>query len=179
MSGYVARVGSPWGTITLLWKAVKDGGWKIQRVILPHYTVPALPAAPDTGGIIHGRELIDCLVQGYPCAIDYGILDLTLVTDKHRQVLIACSRVPRGYVTSYRDLAVAAGMPRSPRAIGTYMAHNPFPLLIPCHRVLRTDGTLGGYGGGLTMKRELLEKEGIRFERDGKVNPSSFVAPLC
>lgn len=75
-------------------------------------------------------------------------------------VLQACARIPRGQVRSYGDLASDAGYPGRARAAGTVMATNPLPLVIPCHRVLRSDGAIGHYGGGADMKRRLLEAEG-------------------
>ncbi len=75
-------------------------------------------------------------------------------------VLQACVRIPRGTVWSYARLAEASGYPGRARAAGTVMATNPLPLIIPCHRVVRSDGTLGHYGGGTEMKRWLLEREG-------------------
>jgi methylated-DNA-[protein]-cysteine S-methyltransferase len=65
-----------------------------------------------------------------------------------------------GEVTSYLDLARAVGSPKASRAVGTAMATNPLPIVVPCHRVLRTGGGLGGYGGGLPMKQHLLTLEG-------------------
>jgi methylated-DNA-[protein]-cysteine S-methyltransferase len=65
-----------------------------------------------------------------------------------------------GEVVSYLDLARAVGSPKASRAVGTAMATNPVPIVVPCHRVLRTGGGLGGYGGGLPMKQKLLTLEG-------------------
>ena len=69
--------------------------------------------------------------------------------------------VPFGATVSYLDLAARAGNPKASRAVGTAMATNPLPIVVPCHRVLRTGGGLGGYGGGLDVKRELLRLEGV------------------
>ncbi len=73
----------------------------------------------------------------------------------------ACSEIPYGSTISYGALARRAGYPRAARAVGTAMAHNPLPILVPCHRVVTSDGKLGGYGGGEAMKRELLIREGV------------------
>jgi methylated-DNA-[protein]-cysteine S-methyltransferase len=70
------------------------------------------------------------------------------------------SRVGFGEVVSYRELAAATGSPGASRAVGTAMATNPIPIVVPCHRVLRTGGGLGGYGGGIDAKRWLLRHEG-------------------
>jgi O-6-methylguanine DNA methyltransferase len=99
-----------------------------------------------------------------------------------RRVLEAASLIPAGYVASYGSIAKAAG--GSPRAVGNVMARNPFAPLIPCHRVVSSDFTLGGYGGGLNVKLGLLrrEKRGYASPRqipvDGKklqVFPVEFV----
>ena len=63
------------------------------------------------------------------------------------------------------------GIPGGARAVGMALASNPFPLVIPCHRVIRTDGSLGGFGGGLKMKKKLLGIEGVAFNEKGKVLP--------
>ncbi len=68
--------------------------------------------------------------------------------------------VPFGRTVSYLELATVAGSPRASRAVGSAMATNPLPIIVPCHRVLRTGGHLGGYGGGLDAKRLLLALEG-------------------
>jgi len=86
-----------------------------------------------------------------------------------KRVLLAEYEIPRGKVSTYGRIANHLGKPGAARAVGTALATNPFPILIPCHRAIRSDGTLGGYQGGLQMKRALLEQEGLCFGRDGKV----------
>ena len=71
----------------------------------------------------------------------------------------ACAAIPYGQVRTYKQLATAAGSPEAVRAAGNAMAKNPIPIVVPCHRVLRTGGGLGGYGGGLECKRWLLDLE--------------------
>jgi methylated-DNA-[protein]-cysteine S-methyltransferase len=71
----------------------------------------------------------------------------------------ACAAIPYGEVRTYAELAGAAGSPRAVRAAGNAMARNPIPIIVPCHRVLRSGGGLGGYGGGLDVKRWLLGLE--------------------
>lgn len=84
-----------------------------------------------------------------------------------RKVLQAVLKIPRGRVTSYGVLAWLIGFPRAARAVGTALASNPFPLLVPCHRVVRGDLTLGGYSLGLEAKVSLLRREGVGFSRAG------------
>ena len=75
-------------------------------------------------------------------------------------MLRVTSEIPYGGVLSYREVAADAGSPRGSRAAGNALGSNPIPIVIPCHRVLRSGGALGGYGGGLERKRWLLELEG-------------------
>jgi len=106
--------------------------------------------------------------------IDYGIAALDLCPQFQRSVLRAEARIPRGNVSTYNRLAERIGCPHAARAVGNALACNPFPIIIPCHRAVRSDGTLGGYQGGLTMKRALLELEGVTFTTSGRVNPAHF-----
>jgi methylated-DNA-[protein]-cysteine S-methyltransferase len=72
-------------------------------------------------------------------------------------------KIPAGKLSTCGDLAKALGKPSASRAIGRILAKNPNPIVVPCHRVVMSDGKLGGYAYGITRKRELLEKEGISF----------------
>ena len=87
-------------------------------------------------------------------------LDRRLSHGYRREVLEALSGVPFGETVTYKDLAERTGHPKASRAVGTAMATNPIPIVVPCHRVLRTGGALGGYGGGLDTKVWLLRHEG-------------------
>jgi methylated-DNA-[protein]-cysteine S-methyltransferase len=77
-----------------------------------------------------------------------------------RRVLRVTAEIPYGGVLSYAEVAADAGRPRASRAAGNALGANPIPIVIPCHRVLRSGGALGGYGGGVERKRWLLELEG-------------------
>ena len=88
-------------------------------------------------------------------------LDLRGVTAFREAVLRELMQVPYGETTTYRELARAVGIPNAVRAVGGACANNPLPLFIPCHRVLRSDGALGGYRGGTEAKRFLLALESI------------------
>jgi methylated-DNA-[protein]-cysteine S-methyltransferase len=87
-------------------------------------------------------------------------LDWTLVGPFGRRVLGVTAEIPYGGVLSYAEVAAEAGSPRGSRAAGNALGSNPIPIVVPCHRVLRSGGALGGYGGGLDRKRFLLELEG-------------------
>ncbi len=91
-------------------------------------------------------------------------VDLSDVPPFRQSVLRACQRIPYGKTAAYADLARAAGSPGACRAAGGAMAHNPIPLVIPCHRVLRSDGSIGGFSSrrGVKDKQRLLRLEGAR-----------------
>lgn len=93
-----------------------------------------------------------------------------------RRVLKCTSMIPVGYLTTYGAIAKAVG--GSPRAVGNAMAYNPFPLLIPCHRVVRADFSVGGYGAGEKIKLELLQREDRGYEEDGRVKINGETLPL-
>ena len=88
-------------------------------------------------------------------------LDWQLSRDFRRRALRAINRIPYGQTRSYTEIATSAGNGRAVRAAGTACGTNPLPLVVPCHRVLRSGGALGGYGGGLPMKEGLLRLEGV------------------
>lgn len=92
-------------------------------------------------------------------------LDMSLMTDFQRQVLMAALEIPRGQWLTYGEVAKAIGRPQAARAVGQALGHNPMPIVIPCHRVLGADGSLHGYsgGGGLQTKAWLLQLEGAQL----------------
>lgn len=88
-------------------------------------------------------------------------LDWRLTDGFTRKVLTETAAIPFGETRTYAELAAAVGSPRAFRAAGSALGANPIPIVVPCHRVLRTGGGIGGYGGGLESKRALLEIEGV------------------
>ena len=89
---------------------------------------------------------------------------MTLSTRVYTKLL----QVPEGKVTTYGDLAKAVGLENGQRAIGTIMKKNPFPGIVPCHRVVKSDGKIGGFAYGERIKSQMLVKEGIKI-KDGKI----------
>lgn len=79
--------------------------------------------------------------------------------------------IPAGKVTTYGELAKAVGMKNGQRAIGNMMNKNPYPVIIPCHRVIKSDGKIGGYAWGEKIKTNMLSKEGIKIKKGKIVDP--------
>lgn len=84
-------------------------------------------------------------------------------TNFQKKVWNEISKIPKGKVKTYKDLAKLIGKPKSSRAVANACGKNPYPIKIPCHRVIRSDGSLGGYSGkgGIKTKKNLLKKEGV------------------
>lgn len=92
-------------------------------------------------------------------------IDLLWGTPFERKVWRQVSRIPYGKTRSYREVAESVGVPRGYRAVGRAVGKNPIPIIIPCHRVIRSDGGLGGFSAGVEAKRYLLKLEGLPFSR--------------
>lgn len=169
---------SNFGEFGLVWY-LKGSLPRIIRLILPE----------------RGRQLVDRLEADYPLAVeaaqtgvkalagdirrfldgqeirfDLDWLAWENCTDYQAKVLRAESGIPRGWVSTYGRIADHLGSRGGGRAVGNALANNPFPILIPCHRAVRSTGDLGGYQGGMEMKKALLELEGVAFRSPTKVS---------
>jgi len=169
-------VPSPFGDVTLLWTETQ-GGPRVWEILLPNEApwpgTMSSPkrAHPDVADLTRslGRYL-----EGEDIELPTDLLDRSRCSAFQWSVLMAERTIPRGFVTSYSRLAARVGSPRAYRAVGTALARNPFPLIVPCHRTVRGDGSLGGFGGGLPLKTSLLEMEGVGFDARGRVRPEFF-----
>jgi len=115
--------------------------------------------APTTGGIVEKIKRYFSGEKGFlRCAIDWSSL-----SPFQRKVFKVAMKVPYGTIETYGNLAKKAGCPNGSRAVGRALSRNPFSLVIPCHRIIRGDGTLGGFSavGGIKLKRKLLKLEGV------------------
>ncbi len=112
---------------------------------------------------------IEACLDGADVRFALGHVRLDLCPPFQQRVLLAEYGIPRGSVSTYRRIAAHLGVPKGARAVGNALATNPFPIVIPCHRAICSDGRLGGYQGGLAMKRALLEQEGISIDEKEKV----------
>jgi methylated-DNA-[protein]-cysteine S-methyltransferase len=158
-----ATVDSPFGP--LLIAATPRG---LVRVNLPAYDPeetleelaerisPRILEAPAR--LDDARRELDLYFEGKLTEFDLPI-DWRLTDGFRKKVQRAIARIPYGQTRTYTDMARSAGNERAVRAAGTACGSNPIPIVVPCHRVLRTGGGLGGYGGGLPMKEALLELE--------------------
>jgi methylated-DNA-[protein]-cysteine S-methyltransferase len=99
-------------------------------------------------------------------------VDLTGLTPFTQQVLKATSHVPFGQVSTYQGIASAIGRPSATRAVGNALGRNPVPVIVPCHRVVRSDGSMGWYTGGAHIKERLLDIEGVRFAAAHRAQPA-------
>jgi len=110
------------------------------------------------------KSIKDYCKGGY---VDFYKLKLALkwgnLTDFSKKVLNACRRIPVGQTITYTQLAKRAGFPKAARAVGSVLAKNPLPLIIPCHRVIRSDGKIGRFSaaGGSKTKKKMLEHEKV------------------
>jgi methylated-DNA-[protein]-cysteine S-methyltransferase len=170
-------VPSTFGTIGLVWQETQKGP-KVHKVLLPRDQAPtelaiktmfvgAYPlSCPDITAL--GQQ-ISRFLQGEDVAFRLDMLALETRQPFQRRVLLAEHQIPRGWVSTYGRIATSLGVPRAARAVGNALARNPFPILIPCHRAIQSGGGLGGFQGGVRIKRALLELEGVEFLPTGRV----------
>ncbi len=155
---------SRFGHLSLLWQETRAGP-RVQRVLLPRAGMLTVVTAQEEWGAIPGTvpavsELgsrLTAYLSGKDIGFRLDLLALEQCSDFQRRVLLAEYGIPRGRVSTYGRIARHLGMPGASRAVGRALATNPFAILIPCHRAIAADGSLGGYQGGPAMKRTLLE----------------------
>lgn len=124
------------------------------------------PATPDPEPPERLVRQIDAALAGQPSRLRY---DLRTMSEFGRAVLAKTAEIPAGQVRPYGWIAAEIGRPKAVRAVGTALGHNPIPLLIPCHRVVRTDGRIGQYGLGSPAKRAVLAAEGVEADELGRL----------
>jgi methylated-DNA-[protein]-cysteine S-methyltransferase len=93
-------------------------------------------------------------------------LDFGHATDFQKRVWLATLKIPRGRTKTYSAIARAIGKPKAFRAVGQALGKNPIPIIVPCHRVIGKSGRLVGFGGGIQLKKRLLELEGVKLIKD-------------
>jgi methylated-DNA-[protein]-cysteine S-methyltransferase len=172
---YFSLVDTSFGYIGIVYQDSVET--RVVDVFLPRTKVDALRAlkfqypevqlrSPDSLGSL--PEMFVDYFDGIPVKFPLDILDMSMCYPFQVEVLKAEWSIPYGRVASYASVAKKIGS-TAYRAVGTALARNPFPLIIPCHRAVRSDRTLGGFQGGLEMKRKILEMEGVEFDSTGRV----------
>jgi len=173
---------TPFGAIAVVWSVYQeqpkilrvllsnssDSAEQLVKILFPH-SISSSCAELD---VIADRIL--AFLTGDDIRFSLDIARLDRCSNFQQQVLRVEHGIPRGQVSTYQRIARYLGMNNSARAVGTALANNPFPIIIPCHRAIRSDETLGGYQGGLEMKRALLEMEGVSFGDNGSVATRNF-----
>lgn len=157
------------GTAWIVWRSFSD---TILEIGLPGTLSPAVferygiapikakanETTSEVDDILHAVRLYFA-GESNPCLSFWHRLDLGSLTEKQICVLQAVYAIPYGQTRTYADIAGIIGSPAAARFIGNTMAKNPFPIIIPCHRVIRKDGSLGGFSGGIDLKARMLEME--------------------
>ena len=174
-----STVKSRFGDLIIVWRFDEP---KILRVFLPsQYRLfkssdyeHAVALKRSESSVRMACKIMDRLLEGKPGRFPLEMLDWSVAYPFQRRVLRMEYRVPHGMVSTYGRVARKLGHARAARAVGTALARNPFPVIIPCHRAIRSDRTLGGYAGGLSMKKKLLELEGLCFDHYGRVVAGRF-----
>ena len=172
---YYALVETAIGYVGIIHKGMFKSG--VMGVLLPRKKEDALRAVkfqyPDAE--LHSYASLELLqdmfvdyFEGERIKFPLDVLDMSRCYPFQIEVLKAEWSIPYGKVASYGCVAKKIGS-TAYRAVGNALARNPFPIIIPCHRAIRSDRTLGGFQGGLAMKRRILEMEGVEFDSSGRV----------
>jgi methylated-DNA-[protein]-cysteine S-methyltransferase len=173
---------TPFGPVAVLWSAAR-GRPEVRRILISRPANPAGQAVsvispnavPSSCLEVDGLlDRIESFLNGEDIRFSLEAVRLDLCSPFQRSVLLAEYAIPRGSVSTYSLIARHLGNPKGARAVGTALATNPFPLVIPCHRAIRSDGSLGGYQGGLGMKHTLLAMEGVAFCDENRVAIRTF-----
>ncbi len=149
---YYDQLPCPFGTLTLV---ASDVGL---RSIEPSASAPSKELCHNAGKLKPHTDAISAYLQGKTQTLNLP-LDLKGGTELQRSVWSELAKIPYGHTISYTELAKRCGKPNAVRAIASACGKNPLPLVIPCHRVLAKDGSLGGFAWGLDAKQTLLALE--------------------
>lgn len=159
MQQQTVSISSPWGAILV--RTSSDG-------------ICGVSFAPETGEVetettpllADALNLFERYFRGEQ--VQWSIpMDLSGGSDFDRKVWTAIEEIPYGGIRTYKWVAEKIGKPGATRAVGSALARNPIPVIIPCHRVIRSDGGLGGFSGGIEWKVNLLALEGIKVGKRG------------
>ena len=181
-SSFYRLIASIFGDVGIVW--VYEGGVPlIVRVMLPENGMSTTGMIrkdfPDAEEGLHENlekicGSISAFLDGARVNFSMSFVGIDRCRDFQRRVLLETTRIAGGSVTSYGKLAKMIFAPGAARAVGSALAGNPFPVIIPCHRVVKSDGYVGQFGGGTEVKKALLRMEGVEIDNRGKVNPETF-----
>ena len=166
---YVKEMDKVWFAATLKDKAIYATTFTFSEKEAMKHMLANIPYNETFEAIEKPSKEAERLLETLKAIYDGGNADLNFKLDMSwlsgysQKILNATFKIPVGYVTFYGLLAKTVG--GSPRAVGRVMATNPFPPIVPCHRVVKTDFTLGGYGGGLKLKWEFLQRENRGYKQ--------------
>jgi methylated-DNA-[protein]-cysteine S-methyltransferase len=167
---------SPFGPFSIIWQE-REGTPRVYRIFLSNARASSKDLARATfpgdsrrshPAIAGLGQRIQGFLEGKPISFELDLMALETCSEFQRRVLLAEHAIPRGWISTYGRIAKHLGVENGARAVGSALARNPFPIVIPCHRAIRSNGELGGYQGGLDMKRALLAFEGIEISQAGK-----------
>lgn len=163
------RFETAWGPCALRWSETG-----LAQVILFAAQAPDESEASATAR--RWIAAMQAYFRGEPVDFSQAPLDVSGLSELDRDLYAVLRRVERGSVVTYGDLAMRVGRPGAARAVGGAMARNPWPIVVPCHRVLAKGGEPGGFSapGGLSTKRRLLAMEGVALEADAPMLPGLF-----
>jgi methylated-DNA-[protein]-cysteine S-methyltransferase len=179
---YYSLTATAFGDVGIVWRQKGDTP-SVVRIVLPGENEKTDNVVRQSFSDIMKRShhnveqlfvSIQKFLEGQEVSFSEGILDMSVCGEFQQEVLRQSMLIPRGKVSTYGRLAKRVGRPKSARAVGMALAANPFPLVIPCHRIIRADGDLCGFGGGLKMKKALLNMEGVVFNARDRVLPEFF-----
>ncbi len=174
--------GTIFGTMALIWSEYKKKP-AVSQIFIPKPEISTRKTVSQSfpGRISASCPEIDMLINqikaylsGEDVRFSLDILRMDRCTSFQEKVLRTEFAIPRGRVSSYGLIAKHMNKPGAARAVGTALATNLFPIVIPCHRAIRSDGHLGGYQGGLPMKRQLLQVEGVKFYDKNHLSTKTF-----
>jgi methylated-DNA-[protein]-cysteine S-methyltransferase len=163
----IGRCGIAWGECGVSGVQLPEAGAAETRARMLHRFPAAGEAAPPPEAQ-HAIDDIVALLRGEASDFSSVVLDMNGVPEFHRRVYDAARTIPPGKTLSYGDIARRVGVPGAARAVGQALGRNPFPIVVPCHRVLAAGGKIGGFSaqGGVMTKRLMLAIEGARLNGD-------------
>jgi methylated-DNA-[protein]-cysteine S-methyltransferase len=185
----IGRCGVAWGSSGILGMSLPEGHEGATRARMQERFPDAEETAALPADVRRAVDAIVALLRGDSADLSGISLDMTRVPEFHRRVYDIARSIPPGATLSYGDIATKLGTPGSARAVGQALGRNPFPIVVPCHRVLTSDGKMGGFSanGGVRTKLRLLQIEGFHenggptlFDGDGSFgfDPDEALAHL-